>query len=224
MTIQITTLDIVCRFVAGLCFIGGMCLIFWDSRRWKKMNNKAHLRPKDYDSSGDIIPMSWKEEKGDLISREALKEDFKSRLALCNEWIAKAKDKETKIRAGAVKAYIAEVLMTIDKAPTVKEMTVAEKTLDSQWIPITFRQANEDEYKEFIERYDDIPREECKVYDCRMPDDGQEVLVTTCGGHVCEDIFCADPDYYGFENCSDPGDAIAWMPKPKAYKRGGDGE
>ena len=38
------------------------------------MNNKAHLRPKDFDINGDIIPMSMKEEKGDLISREALKE------------------------------------------------------------------------------------------------------------------------------------------------------
>lgn len=28
------------------------------------MNNKAHLRPKDFDSNEDIIPMSWKEEKG----------------------------------------------------------------------------------------------------------------------------------------------------------------
>ena len=37
------------------------------------MNNKAHLRPKDYDSNGDIIPMACKEEKGDLISRDALK-------------------------------------------------------------------------------------------------------------------------------------------------------
>lgn len=93
------------------------------------------------------------------------------------------------------------------------------ETTSSEWIPITFRQADDEEYKEFVERFDDIPREECKVYDCRMPDDGQEVLVTTCGGHVCEDIFCADPDYYGFQNCSDPGDAIAWMPKPKAYKK-----
>lgn len=58
--------------------------------------------------------------KGDLISREALKEDFKSRLADCNEWIEKAKDKETKIRASAVKSYIAEVIMTIDNAPTVE--------------------------------------------------------------------------------------------------------
>ena len=57
----------------------------------------------------------------DLISREALKEDFKSRLALCNEWIEKAKDKETKIRASAVKAYIAEVIMTIDNVPTVSD-------------------------------------------------------------------------------------------------------
>ena len=37
------------------------------------MNNKAHLRPKDFDSNGDIIPMACKEDKGDLISRDALK-------------------------------------------------------------------------------------------------------------------------------------------------------
>ena len=40
------------------------------------MNNKAHLRPEDYDSNGDIIPMDSKEEKGDLISRSALREAF----------------------------------------------------------------------------------------------------------------------------------------------------
>ena len=55
-----------------------------------------------------------------LIDAEALKEDFKSRLAKCNEWIEKAKDKETKIRASAVKSFIGEVIMTIDNAPTVK--------------------------------------------------------------------------------------------------------
>ena len=55
----------------------------------------------------------------DLISREALKKDFKERLAKCDEWIEKAKDKETRIRASAVKAFIAEVIMTIDNAPTV---------------------------------------------------------------------------------------------------------
>ena len=57
---------------------------------------------------------------GDLISRNALKKDFKERLAKCDEWIEKAKDKETKIRASTVKAFIAEVIMTIDNAPTVE--------------------------------------------------------------------------------------------------------
>ena len=55
----------------------------------------------------------------DLISRSTLKEDMKSRLSACNEWIEKAKDKETRIRASTVKAFIAEVIMTIDNAPTV---------------------------------------------------------------------------------------------------------
>jgi len=27
------------------------------------MNNKAHLRPKDFDSNGDIIPTSWKNDR-----------------------------------------------------------------------------------------------------------------------------------------------------------------
>lgn len=34
------------------------------------------LRPDDYDKNGDIIPDSVKEDKGDLISRSALKEEY----------------------------------------------------------------------------------------------------------------------------------------------------
>lgn len=104
-------------------------------------------------------------------------------------------------------------------AKWLKELKALKEAPQDEWIPITFRDVDDEEYEEIIRRHDYIPREECKVYECRMPDDGHEVLVTTCGGEVCEDIFCADPDYYGFENCSDPGDAIAWMPKPKAYKK-----
>ena len=51
--------------------------------------------------------------QSDLISRNALKKDFKERLAKCDEWIEKAKDKETKIRASAVKAFIAEVIRSL---------------------------------------------------------------------------------------------------------------
>ena len=115
MTIQITTLDIICRFVAGLCLIGGLCLIFWDSRRWNKMNNKAHLRPKDFDSNGDIIPMSWKEEKGDLISRKALLEAVEKERQFL-------KDRGLE---GAEHILVLHCLPLIDNAPAVEvdEMT-----------------------------------------------------------------------------------------------------
>ena len=119
----------------------------------------------------------------------------------------------------ALKAYAKEVLCGNNPTNSLL-IRMFDEIIDNAptaWIPITFRRADDDEYKEFIERHDVIPREECKVCNCRMPDDGQEVLVTTCGGYVCEDIFCADPDYYGFED-SDLDDVIAWMPKPEAYK------
>lgn len=58
-----------------------------------------------------------------LIDADALKEYFESSIALCNEWIATAKDKETKIRASAVKTFIGEVLIAINNAPTVDTYT-----------------------------------------------------------------------------------------------------
>lgn len=102
-------------------------------------------------------------------------------------------------------------------------LRLAEKALDSQWIPITFRKADDEEYEKVSAVYDsywaDLPREECEVYDCRMPDDNQEVLITTSWGEVCEDTFHSDGVLSGFEDHDDPDNVIAWMPKPKAYKK-----
>ena len=135
---------------------------------------------------------------GDL---DALKEDFKSRLTLCNDWIEKAKDKETKIRASAVKTFIGEVIMTIDNAPTVEPETkvVANVTFNKEqleeivekakadilaqferpqgeWIPVTYRPMTEEEEKEFCEtlgiKEGSLENWEKKVFTCRLPDDG----------------------------------------------------
>ena len=135
------------------------------------------------------------------------------------EWIASSisVDEQTEINI-LVAHYYADHWTYGTKTYEYEEKPLGEW---GKWIPITFRQADDDEYEDFLERYSyiHIPREECKVYDCRMPDDGEEVLVTTSSGRVCEDTFCADPDAYGFEYNSDPDDVIAWMPKPKAYKK-----
>lgn len=64
------------------------------------------LRPNDYDRNGDIIPSGWKEEKGDLISRSALKEEFLK-----------------------YKPYAVDFLSLINNAPTVEAFTENDKAL-----------------------------------------------------------------------------------------------
>ena len=91
-----------------------------------------------------------------------------------------------------------------------------EPVLVQNWIPIEYRPGTEEEYAEFS-KYGSCPRSEFKVYTNKMPEDGQDVLITTKWGTVCEDIFHDDVDSVYFEDHDDPDDVIAWMPKPKGY-------
>lgn len=91
-------------------------------------------------------------------------------------------------------------------------LRLAEKALDSQWIPIETRELTEEEKEEYPD---------CTfMYDCKLPEDGEEVLVTTWYGDTALDTFCRDDGCY-FENYCDEGDVIAWMPKPESYKKEG---
>lgn len=91
-------------------------------------------------------------------------------------------------------------------------------TKEMEWIPIRFRKMTEEEKRAFLAEtysiYTDAPE---VMYDCPLPDDGQEVLVTTRTGEVETDIFCNDDGCYFEYNC-DPDDITAWMPMPKPYK------
>ncbi len=89
----------------------------------------------------------------------------------------------------------------------------------SQWIPIKMRPGTDEEYEEFSQ-YGDCPREDFRVFECQLPDDDQEVLVTTRWGNVCTDIWHRDVDCCYFEDYSDDDDVIAWMPLPEPYKGG----
>lgn len=76
------------------------------------MNNRVHLRPKDFDSDGDIIPMAFKEEKGDLISRNDL-EKFKILP------FDKASYDDTEINAAYQNGWNDAIDRIIDNAPAV---------------------------------------------------------------------------------------------------------
>ena len=69
-------------------------------------NNKAHLRPNDYDSNGDIIPDSVREDKGDTISRSALKKTIVDMFDECEHLTPKD-------------SVLVNVLEKIDDAPSV---------------------------------------------------------------------------------------------------------
>jgi len=102
-------------------------------------------------------------------------------------------------------------------------LRLAEKALDSQWIPIKLRPGTDEEYEEFS-LYGDCPREDFRVFECPLPDDDQEVLVTTRWGDICTDIWHRDVDCCYFEDNSDDDDVVAWMPLPEPYKDGGSKE
>lgn len=81
-----------------------------------------------------------------------------------------------------------------------------------EWIPIKFRPLTEEEKECYPEEADGI-------YDCRLPDDGEEVLITTRWGAVCIDTFHRDEeDQSYFEDHDDADDVSAWKPLPKPYK------
>lgn len=83
-----------------------------------------------------------------------------------------------------------------------------------QWIPIKTRPLAEDEKEEHGDwEY---------IYDCPLPDDGQEVLVTDCYGNVEMDTFCRDYEGVYFEDNCDDGEVLAWMPIPEPYRKEGD--
>ena len=106
-------------------------------------------------------------------------------------------------------------------------LRLAEKAIDSQWIPVTYRPLTEKERISLAEHYgieycDTLDE---KAFDCPMPEDGQEILISTSWG-VVEDVADNDIDGEGFicrglEINGDWDGVDAWMPKPEPYKKGG---
>lgn len=82
---------------------------------------------------------------------------------------------------------------------------------EQKWIPMTTRPMTEEE----MTFYSEWAEYGAEIFDCPLPEDGQEVLVSY-GGYVCVDTFCKDDGCY-FEGV-DIGDVDAWMPLPMPYK------
>ena len=81
------------------------------------------------------------------------------------------------------------------------------------WIPIKTRELTAEEKTE----YPDITF----MWDCPLPDDAQDVLISTSWGDVKICTFCVD-EYGSYFDEMDEDDVLAWMPLPEPYTKEND--
>lgn len=92
---------------------------------------------------------------------------------------------------------------------------------EPKWIPIKTRKLTDAEEEDMFENSNYYYN---YMFDCLLPEDGEEVLVTTSTGEVTDTTFYDEGiDGCYFEFYEDEGDVIAWMPKPKPYKAESEG-
>ena len=111
------------------------------------------------------------------------------------------------------KVSFAEVMdEVIDEQPTIELM---------HWTPVKFRPMDDDERKYWEEHYGNSFEEDYDgiMFDCPMPEDGEEVWVCSKCGNVWQDTCCID-EGIGLEGNGDWDDIVAWMPlnRPEPYK------
>ena len=99
---------------------------------------------------------------------------------------------------------------------TVSETQVERvNAIPQKWIPVTTRPMTEEEkesHREQLEYVDDA-----MIFNCPLPDDGQEVLITVYGETELDTFYNDAIDGCYFEN-RDIEDVRAWMPLPKPYE------
>lgn len=83
----------------------------------------------------------------------------------------------------------------------------------SEWIPVRYHEITDSERAK-----NGYPEKWETMFDCKMPEDGQEVLITTRSGYVMEDTSYDDVDGCFLGCYGDWLDVRAWMPLPEPYR------
>lgn len=103
---------------------------------------------------------------------------------------------------GTEEGFIGTVKQLLDEQPT-----------EIGWIPFKTRPLTDEEK----DHYPDL----IYMFDCPLPEDGQEILVSFLNGMVWVDEWSNDCNECGLASGSDVEEGMAWMPMPEAYRREG---
>ena len=85
------------------------------------------------------------------------------------------------------------------------------------WVPVKWHELTDEERER-----EGYPEEWLTIFDCLMPDDGEEILVTIKGSrgglHIEKDV-CYVNDGYSLDSGYDwIDDVVAWMPLPAPFE------
>lgn len=105
-----------------------------------------------------------------------------------------------------------------DETQAFCELAIKALEQEPKWIPVKTRKLTDAEEQDMLENSAYYLN---YMFDCQLPEDEEEVLVTTSTGEVTTTTFYDEGvDGCYFEFYEDDGDVIAWMPKPESYKGG----
>ncbi len=125
--------------------------------------------------------------------------------------MARLIDADEAIRIWQDKDYI----KTSSQLQRAEQMLKEIPTVD-EWIPIKTRPITQEEIEEYGWNHEAYSW----MYACELPDDGEEVLITTKWGSVEKVTFYNDLNYGSyFEEYEDEDDVIAWRPLPEKYQK-----
>lgn len=111
-----------------------------------------------------------------------------------------------------------EVYLPIHFKQLLEELPSAQP--EQQWIPVKTRPMTEEDRRYYAESLGwDMTDDEAVMFDCKMPEDGQEIWVCSKCGNVWVDA-CVVDEGIGLEGNGDWLDIVAWMPfkKPEPWK------
>lgn len=89
---------------------------------------------------------------------------------------------------------------------------------EQHWIPVKYRKMDEEERQYWSEQLGyDVEYEDAIMFDCKMPDDGQEILVSY-RKWISMDKCEIDCGCYGLEENGDWDGVTAWMSLPEPWR------
>ena len=114
-----------------------------------------------------------------------------------------------------------KVKTDFEKRPANCPLIDADETKEIIWHPVTYRPMTPDEVEHYEREFGAFADDEKIMFDCEMPEDGQEILITTKWGVDTDICSCEYMDGYGLENRGDWDGVTAWAPMPDPYKEAG---